>query len=150
MTAATDANKQQGGVAVTVSCSAPELFKDKPKSFASDVYTLAVTLWEIYERRIPFDNMPEAAVVNQVIAGTRPEIAVKDMPMVKKIISVCMSADLKDRPNADQVDWNLSEVLAKLRLQPLPSSHYCRPFRWGHPHRRSRRDQGNFSRIATS
>ena len=86
MTAAMGGSKQTG-IAVTVPWSAPELFKDKPKSFASDVYALAVTIWEIYERRIPFGNMPEAAVVNQVLAGTRPEITVKDMPpMVKKII----------------------------------------------------------------
>jgi len=60
------ASSASGGAAVTVAWSAPELFKDQPKSYATDVYALGITLWEIYERRVPFGNMPEAAVVSQV------------------------------------------------------------------------------------
>ena len=62
------------GHALTVAWSAPELFKDDPKTFASDVYALAITAWEVFERWVPFGHMPEAAVVSQVLAGVRPHL----------------------------------------------------------------------------
>ena len=74
-----DKNK---GHALTVAWSAPELFNDEPKSFASDVYALGVTLWEIFERRTPFGNMPEAAVVSQVLAGKRSSRQLSDSACV--------------------------------------------------------------------
>ena len=88
-----------GAPAVTVAWSAPELFKDQSKSFASDVYALGLTLWEIYERRIPFGNMPEAAVVNQVLAGERPNFTSSSvMPAaVRDVVEACWSAGAKAR-----------------------------------------------------
>jgi hypothetical protein len=72
--------------ALTVAWSAPELFEDDPKSFATDIYALGVTLWEVYERRVPFGNMPEAAVVSQILAGKRPKFSSNDTPASMKRI----------------------------------------------------------------
>ena len=44
----TAASVGRSGAALTVAWSAPELFEDSPKSNATDVYALGVTLWEIY------------------------------------------------------------------------------------------------------
>jgi serine/threonine protein kinase len=106
---------------VTVAWSAPELFKDHPKSFASDVYALGLTLWEIYERRVPFGNMPEAAVVNQVLSGERPNFLSKEMPAaVKDIVKACWSADAKARPSAGKVAFILTELSKKMRRTASP------------------------------
>ncbi len=84
----------RGGPALTVAWSAPELFIDLPKSFASDVYALGMTLWETYECCVPFGNMPEAAVVSQVLGGRRPEMSSTDTPEeVKQLIQLCWSQE---------------------------------------------------------
>jgi len=99
------------GTALTVAWSAPELFKDRPKSFATDVYALGLTLWEIYERRVPFGNMPEAAVVNQVLSGHRPEIASTEMPdEIRKLIQLSWSEDPRERPSADKMAFILTRL----------------------------------------
>jgi len=93
------------------SWSAPELFEDDPKSFSTDVYALGVTLWEVYERRVPFGNMPEAAVVSQILAGQRPKFSASDIPAnVKRIIEVCWSASPNERPMADKIAYILTDL----------------------------------------
>ena len=62
----------QGGL--TVQWSSPELLKGKRKDRASDVFALAVTLWEIFERDTPFAGMADMIVINQILANVRPEI----------------------------------------------------------------------------
>ena len=116
----TAANVGRSGAALTVAWSAPELFEDSPKSNATDVYALGVTLWEIYERRVPFGNMPEAAVVSQVMQGKRPGFLEPedgngvDEPgtprPVRRIIEACWSAKAKERPPANKVAYILSEL----------------------------------------
>ena len=116
----TAANVGRSGAALTVAWSAPELFEDSPKSNATDVYALGVTLWEIYERRVPFGNMPEAAVVSQVMQGKRPGFLEPEdgngvhepgTPRpVRRIIEACWSAKAKERPPANKVAYILSEL----------------------------------------
>jgi len=99
------------GMALTVAWSAPELFEDEPKSFATDVYALGVTLWEVYERRVPFGNMPEAAVVNQVLSGKRPKFSASEtLSNVKRIIEAYWSADPRKRPTADKIAYILTDL----------------------------------------
>mmetsp|Transcript_11425 Transcript_11425/g.47839 ORF Transcript_11425/g.47839 Transcript_11425/m.47839 type:complete len:820 (-) Transcript_11425:1419-3878(-) len=107
----TSAANVGSSTALTVAWSAPELFEDDPKSFATDVYALGVTLWEVYERRVPFGNMPEAAVVSQILAGKRPKFSSSDTPAsVKRIIEACWSANHKGRPSAEKVAYVLTEL----------------------------------------
>ena len=99
------------GAALTVAWSAPELFEDDPESFATDVYALGVTLWEVYERRVPFGNMPEAAVVNQILSGKRPKFSTSETTSnVKRIIEACWSADPRKRPTADKIAYILTDL----------------------------------------
>ena len=82
-----------------------------PKSFSTDVYALGVTLWEVYERRVPFGNMPEAAVVSQILSGKRPKFSASDIPAnVKRIIEVCWSASPNERPMADKIAYILTDL----------------------------------------
>ena len=97
------------GHALTVAWSAPELFNDEPKSFASDVYALGVTLWEIFERRTPFGNMPEAAVVSQVLAGKRPILQVTPVHF-HTLVQLTWAHEPISRVGAAQVACVLSRV----------------------------------------
>ena len=107
MTSAANAGSKSN--ALTVAWSAPELFTAEPKSFATDVYALGLTLWEIYERATPFASMPEAAVVSQVLAGRRPKLA-KTPASVRRLVEKCWSEDPKERPGADRVALMLTNL----------------------------------------
>jgi serine/threonine protein kinase len=107
MTSAANAGSKSN--ALTVAWSAPELFTAEPKSFATDVYALGLTLWEIYERATPFASMPEAAVVSQVLAGRRPKLA-KTPASVRPLVEKCWSEDPKERPGADRVALMLTNL----------------------------------------
>ena len=98
------------GHALTVAWSAPELFNDEPKSFASDVYALGVTLWEIFERRTPFGNMPEAAVVSQVLAGKRPTFR-QTPDHIKTLLRLSWTDEPTSRVGAAHVACALSHAL---------------------------------------
>ena len=50
----TAASVGRSGAALTVAWSAPELFEDSPKSNATDVYALGVTLFEMLTGTVPF------------------------------------------------------------------------------------------------
>jgi serine/threonine protein kinase len=41
----------------TVQWTAPEILKNQPKTKATDVYSLAMTIWEIFERKNPYGDM---------------------------------------------------------------------------------------------
>ena len=92
----------------------PSCFERKPKSYASDVYALGLTLWEIYERAIPFSGMPEAAIVNQVLSGERPEISGKPPKAVERLIKMCWSDDPKERPASGKVAYILTDLSTSL------------------------------------
>jgi len=59
---------------------APERLDPKPyglnsrtsRTIASDVYSFAITIYEIYSGRLPFDDTPVSQVAPAVISGTRP------------------------------------------------------------------------------
>ena len=95
------------GHALTIPWTAPELFRDEPKTFASDSYALGVTIWEVFERRIPFGNMPEAAIVNQVLNGERPSI--RNTPAdVQTVINMAWSPLPTNRSTASQIAYVLT------------------------------------------
>ena len=105
-------SKEKGATALTIAWSAPELFKARPKSFATDIYALGMTLWEIFERRVPFVDIPEAALVNRILSGLRPELSSAEAPgEVKKLIQLCWSQEPKERPAADKVAFILARLL---------------------------------------
>ena len=97
----------QGGL--TVQWSSPELLKGKKKDRASDVFALAVTLWEIFERDTPFAGMADMIVINQILANVRPEIE-KTPAEFRALIQRAWMDDAKSRPNAGQIAYALSNL----------------------------------------
>ena len=96
-----------GKFGLTVQWSSPELLKGKKKDSASDVFALAVTLWEIFERDTPFSGMVDAIVINQILTGVRP--AFENTPVeFRTLIKRAWSDDTKMRPKAAQMACVLS------------------------------------------
>ena len=96
-----------GNVGLTVQWSSPELLKGRRKDSASDVFALAVTLWEIFERDTPFSGMVDAIVINQILTGVRP--AFEKTPVeFRTLIKKAWGDDAKSRPSAAQMACVLS------------------------------------------
>jgi len=66
MTRSAQGSGSSGG-GMTVAWSAPELLNGEPKSFATDVFALGVTLWETFMRATPYKGMPD--VVRRLRGG---------------------------------------------------------------------------------
>ena len=96
-----------GKVGLTVQWSSPELLKGRRKDSASDVFALAVTLWEIFERKTPFRGMADMIVINQILAGIRPEF--ENTPSeFRAVVGKAWGDDAKSRPSAAQMACVLS------------------------------------------
>ena len=139
MTAAATSSSSGG---LTVAWTAPELLHGQPKSFASDIFALGVTVWEVFMRATPFKGMidmvrrlpPRLAaakesglkqsrlavqvVFNQLLANGRPPIN-RDTtpPRVCAIIEGCWAQEAKRRPTAGTVACILTNLLAELVAQ---------------------------------
>ena len=107
MTSVVTKSSATGKVGLTVQWSSPELLKGKKKDSASDVFALAVTLWEIFERNTPFSGMVDAIVINQILKGIRP--AFEKTPVeFRTLIKKAWGDDAKSRPSAAQMACVLS------------------------------------------
>jgi len=104
MTQTLGASVQNG---LTVQWSSPELLKGERKDRASDIFALAVTLWEIFERKTPFAGMADMIVINQILANVRPKIE-KTPAEFRALIQQAWMDDAKSRPNAAQIAYALS------------------------------------------
>ena len=75
----------------------------------SDVFALAVTLWEIFERNTPFGGMADMIVINQILANVRPKIE-KTPSEFRALIQRAWMDNAKARPNAGQIAYVLSNL----------------------------------------
>ena len=95
--------------AFTVQWTAPELMKGKVKTRETDVFALGMTIWEIFERKSPFEGVDDLVVVNQILNNVRPEISSKTPREFKHIIEKAWSDNVKSRPMASQIAVVLSQ-----------------------------------------
>ena len=95
--------------ACTVQWTAPELMKGKAKTKETDIFALGMTTWEIFERRNPFEGVPDLVVVNQILSNVRPEISSKTPREFRQIIEKSWAEYPKDRPSASQIAVVLSQ-----------------------------------------
>ena len=105
--------QQAASAAVTIQWTAPELLDGAAKDFATDVYALGVTLWEIAERRAPFADVGVEAVSDMVRRGVRPKLA-KEPPntTLARLLGRCWDGDRAKRPSAAEADLLLANELA--------------------------------------
>jgi hypothetical protein len=58
----------------------PEFMMNRTYTKASDVYALALVLWEIWSAEYPFSELESSEIKDKVMKGERPELAVIDDP----------------------------------------------------------------------
>ena len=79
---------------------APELFEAGQYDEKVDVYSYAVILWELLTGRQPFRGKNVVEIATLVLhQAKRPEIPAKTPSKLAELISLCWSADPKNRPS---------------------------------------------------
>ncbi|PKC58336.1 kinase-like protein [Rhizophagus irregularis] len=80
---------------------APEVIVGREYTFASDIYSIAILMWEISSGQPPFINYEhENDIVMNIINGIRPKIVPGTPLEYKNLMKECWDADPLKRPDA--------------------------------------------------
>ncbi|RGB33660.1 kinase-like domain-containing protein [Rhizophagus diaphanus] len=90
---------------------APEVIIGKEHTFKSDIYSIAMLMWEISSGQPPFINYEhDYYLAMNIVNGIRPKI-VPDTPLeYKNLMKQCWDADPLKRPDIDTLLTKLSEI----------------------------------------
>ncbi|EGD75741.1 TKL/DICTY4 protein kinase [Salpingoeca rosetta] len=93
---------------------APEVLRGGEVTREADVYSFAITVYEIYSRQDPFPEEDASEVLRQIAArqvpAKRPDIPASCPVMLAELARRCWSEEPKFRPTFDQVDAQLGEL----------------------------------------
>merc|ERR1712100_633827 len=99
----------------TVAWCAPEIFNCSNHTTACDTYSFAVLMWEVVERRGPFESIKAWSVPQLVMKGARPAITADLWPdPLLKLVKRCWDQNPKKRPNFKQVYDELLKMEKKM------------------------------------
>ncbi|MBW2522817.1 MAG: protein kinase [Deltaproteobacteria bacterium] len=108
---------------------APEQWLGQPLEASADIWALGVMLYELCTGRAPFEA-GSAGELKDAVTGDAPipnAAAVSDVPEeVGSLIAQCLDRDALQRPDAEQIDRQIGEILHPGRRQL--SEEQC-PFR---------------------
>jgi len=86
---------------------APEVFRDEEMiskySWPADVYSFAMTCYEILTGKVPFQGWPLAIVYQKVCAGERPEMPLPCPPYIPKFLTKCWASNPNERPEFSEI-----------------------------------------------
>jgi serine/threonine protein kinase len=90
---------------------APEVIVEKETTFASDIYSIGIIMWEISSGQPPFiDDKNDYDLVIKIINGTRPEIIPETPLEYKELMEQCWDADSTKRPNANDLSNKINKI----------------------------------------
>ncbi|RIA96670.1 kinase-like domain-containing protein [Glomus cerebriforme] len=100
---------------------APEVISGKKTTFASDVYSIAMLMWEISSGQPPFNNYEHNYyLATNIINGIRPKIVLGTPLKYKNLMKQCWDADPSKRPNINTIVWEIFEI-QKSYYQDIPN-----------------------------
>lgn len=103
----------------TTAWCAPELFtagSTARYSVKVDVYSFGMVLWELWEKRRPFDNLTSRFdIMDAVREGLRPDISSSCPPAFRSLIERCWEAEPSRRPMFKYIVRYLKEELAQVK-----------------------------------
>ncbi|KAF9472457.1 hypothetical protein BDN70DRAFT_900529 [Pholiota conissans] len=97
----------------TMAWMAPEVHSGSQPDKAADVYSLAMTIWEIFNEKNPFSGIRLEALSDVVRGGTRPP-QLPGFPEGNKvwdIVKDCWAGDPKSRPESAEVMTRLKRLM---------------------------------------
>ncbi|KAM5158205.1 proto-oncogene serine/threonine-protein kinase mos [Mantella aurantiaca] len=87
---------------------APELLRGEPVTAKADIYSFAVTLWQMVTRELPYTGDRQCVLYAVVAYDLRPVIGqaflgTEEGQAVTELVQCCWSARPENRPNAEEV-----------------------------------------------
>lgn len=105
----------------TTAWCAPEIFTPSEKarySLPVDVYSFGMVLWELWERKRPYEELPSRFdVIDAIKAGNRPVISDNCPTGLMSLIQRCWQYDPTRRPKFSYIVRYLKEELARVQRQ---------------------------------
>ena len=99
----------------TIRWMAPEIYKGKPYTPKSDVFSYGIILWELFSLQVPFHEIPRDFQVGDAIAnGQRPSFAPDCLIGYRALAQSCWDPCPQSRPTFDEALLVLEEL--KLRF----------------------------------
>ena len=95
---------------------APEvLSRSAPFSHASDVFSAAVVLWEVFERQRPYERefRQVSDIAGAVVGGFRLPLTAATPPAVAALIARCWAAEAAGRPSFAEMLATLQACMAR-------------------------------------
>src|SRR5436190_17107099 len=105
------ANKPLNSIYGNLPYIAPEVITGKGTSFASDIYSIGMLMWEISSGQPPFFNKHNYDLVIKIISGMRPKIVPGTPSEYRELMEQCWDADPTIRPDI----MTLNEKIGAMR-----------------------------------
>jgi serine/threonine protein kinase len=103
----------------TTAWCAPELLTTSSKARYSvkvDVYSFGMVLWELWERKRPYEELASRFdIMDAIRSGTRPTISSSCPPALMSLIQRCWQGDPSRRPMFQYIVRYLKDELARVR-----------------------------------
>ncbi|BDA41364.1 Serine/threonine-protein kinase STY17 [Coccomyxa sp. Obi] len=97
---------------------APEVIEHNPYREKADVFSFAITMWELLTGRVPYEEMtPLQAAVGVVQKGLRPVIPANCPEGLASVMRDCWQRDARQRPSFEQLKVRLEELWRATRQQ---------------------------------
>jgi serine/threonine protein kinase len=101
----------------TMTHMSPELLKHENYTFSSDIYSLAILLWELWYGHYAYtesdyQGLTTFQLLQAVSIGHRPKLGWKFGPTkeLAEVITVCWHEDPPKRPSAQEVGTKLRQI----------------------------------------
>ncbi|EXX72255.1 Cdc15p [Rhizophagus irregularis DAOM 197198w] len=95
---------------------APEIISGRKYTFASDIYSIAMLMWEISSGRPPFNNYEnDYYLAMNIVNGIRPKIVSGTPLEYKNLMKQCWDADPLKRPDILTLRNKISEINASYK-----------------------------------
>ncbi|RHZ57504.1 hypothetical protein Glove_386g55 [Diversispora epigaea] len=83
---------------------APELFKNQPYSYASDIYSLGMIMWQLTSGHRPFHDQEHGPkLIIDILDGKRPEITEDTPERWASLMKRCWHPDPSQRPTIQEI-----------------------------------------------
>ena len=105
------ADKSQNSIYGNLPYIAPEVIAGKETTFASDIYSIGMLMWEISSEQSPFINYEhDYDLAMKIINGMRPKIVPGIPSEYKELMEQCWDADPTKRPDIMTLKSKFAEM----------------------------------------
>lgn len=100
----------------------PETASAKPETEKSDIFRFGMTLYEVFEKQLPFNDSLPLRAIFLILQGKRPEISFTCPSKIRELIEWCWEQHPDDRPTTQALLALLKTDIDTLFIRPAKKS----------------------------